>query len=80
MIKELDIVVLTEDLPKEGLISGDVGTVVFVHREGEGYMVEFMTLDGETVGVVTVEANQVRSVRPGEIAHARSAAGPGEEE
>ena len=32
MIKEHDCVVLTSDLPSEGLLSGDVGTVVHVHR------------------------------------------------
>ena len=30
-IKENDCVVLTADLPKEGLEAGDVGTVVHIH-------------------------------------------------
>ena len=42
MIKEHDIVVLTEDVPEEGLTAGDVGTVVHIHNNGEGYEVEFM--------------------------------------
>ncbi len=41
MIKEHDIVVLTEDVPEEGLTAGDVGTVVHIHNNGEGYEVEF---------------------------------------
>ncbi len=49
MIKELDRVVLTVDLPEHGLQEGDIGTVVLVHRGGEGYEVEFVALDGETV-------------------------------
>jgi hypothetical protein len=51
MLKEHDRVVLTCDLPGEGLEAGDVGTVVHVHRQGEAFEVEFMTLEGDTVVV-----------------------------
>jgi len=44
-MKELDTLVLTEDLPEHGLLRGDIGTVVLVH-DRPGYEVEFMTLDG----------------------------------
>ncbi len=71
MIKELDQVVLTAAIPEEGLVPGDVGTVVHVHANGEAYEVEFMTLEGETVAVATVEASQVRPVGPSEMTHAR---------
>lgn len=71
MISELDVVVLTRDLPDYGLEAGDVGTVVMVHAERAGYEVEFMTLTGETVAVVTLPADAVRSIREREIAHAR---------
>lgn len=30
-VDELDLVVLTVDLPEFGLVAGDVGTVVLVH-------------------------------------------------
>ena len=70
-MKELDQIVLTADLPKEGLKVGDVGTVVHIHREGEAFEVEFMTLAGETVAVTTVLASQVRPVGKREITHAR---------
>ena len=40
---------LTGDYPEYGLKQGDIGTVVLVYRDGEGYEVEFLTLDGETV-------------------------------
>ncbi|HLF24818.1 MAG TPA: DUF4926 domain-containing protein [Anaerolineae bacterium] len=72
MIQELDSVVLTTDLPEHGLKSGDIGTVVLVHRDEAGYEVEFVTLDGETVAVVSVSADRVRSVGEKEIAHART--------
>ncbi|MBM4038373.1 MAG: DUF4926 domain-containing protein [Planctomycetes bacterium] len=71
MIKEHDRVVLTADLEQEGLEAGDVGTVVHVHRQGEAYEVEFMTLDGETVAVATLRASQVRPVSRREMTHAR---------
>ena len=74
MIKELDSVVLTTDLPEHGLTSGDIGTVVLVHEGGRGFMVEFMTLAGTTVAVVTLLAQQVRPIAKDEIAHARSVA------
>ena len=71
MIKELDSVVLSADLPDLDLAAGDVGTVVMVHDAGRGYEVEFVTLDGETIAVVTLEADRVRPIGRGEIAHAR---------
>ena len=73
MIKELDTVVLTEDLPEHGLKRGDLGTVVLRHGR-EGYEVEFMTLDGQTLAVASLLAGQVRGVRRREIAQARAVA------
>jgi hypothetical protein len=71
MIQELDSVVLAADLPEHGLERGDIGTVVLTHRGGEGYEVEFMTLDGETLAVVSLLASQVRPIGRREVAHAR---------
>ena len=71
MIKEHDAIILTEDLPGEGLQAGDIGTVVHIHQNGVGYEVEFMTLAGETIAVVTLMASQVRPVARRDIAHAR---------
>ena len=71
VIRELDEVVLTCDLPEQKLAAGDIGTVVLVHGEGLGYEVEFMTLDGETIAVFTLRADQVRQAHADEIAHAR---------
>ncbi|OGA40583.1 MAG: DUF4926 domain-containing protein [Betaproteobacteria bacterium RIFCSPLOWO2_12_FULL_62_13] len=71
MIKEHDVVVLTQDLPEEHLTAGDVGTVVHVHDGGAGYEVEFMTLSGRTVAVATVVASQVRAVTSRDLVHVR---------
>ena len=71
MIHELDSVILTTDIPEYGLRAGDVGTVVLLHRGGEGFEVEFVALDGETVAVVSLFASQVRPIGKREITHAR---------
>ena len=71
MIKELDSVVLKVDLPEHGLKKGDVGTVVLVHGTA-GYEVEFITLGGETLTVVSLSKDQVRPVGRREIAQARA--------
>ena len=71
MIKELDEVVLKTDLPDYHLKKGDIGTVVLVHGDGEGFEMEFLTLDGETVAVVSLLASQVRPFGAREVPHAR---------
>jgi len=71
MFKEHDRVILTTDLPKEGLRAGDVGTIVHVHRRREAFEVEFLALDGHTVTVATVMASDVRPVTARDITHAR---------
>jgi hypothetical protein len=71
MIKEHDRVVLRKAIPDQGLKVGDVGTVVHVHKKGEAFEVEFLTLHGETVAVATLAASQVRPVQKREITHAR---------
>lgn len=71
MMKELQCAVLTTDLPEYGLSAGDIGTIVLVHGE-EGYEVEFVTLDGETLAIVSLHPDQLRPVESREIAHARA--------
>ena len=72
MIRELERVVLTRTMPEVGLEAGDVGTLVLVHKGGRGYEVEFVTLGGETVGVTSLLAIEVRPIDRNEIAHARA--------
>jgi hypothetical protein len=71
MIKEHDCVVLTRNLPEENLEAGDIGTVVHIHDGGAGYEVEFMTLTGETVAIVTLMASQIRPLNRRDLAHTR---------
>lgn len=74
MVKDHDCVVLTLDMPSEGLHAGDVGTVVHIHRGGEAYEVEFMTLTGRTIAITTVKADQMRPVSPQDVSHVRQLA------
>jgi hypothetical protein len=71
MIKEHDRVVLRKEVPEQRLKTGDVGTVIHVHKEGEAYEVEFVALDGEILAIATLDASQIRPVQRKEITHAR---------
>ena len=71
VLRELERAALRTDLPAHGLIAGDVGTVVFVHADGAAYEVEFMTADGKTIAVETLEADQIEAVSGEYILHVR---------
>ena len=62
MFQEHAQVVLACPRPALGLEPGDVGVVVGVHANGAAYEVEFMSLDGHTIGVETLFADQLRAV------------------
>ena len=49
-------------------------TTYWSMKKAKGYEVEFTTLDGETIAIVTLTAKQVRPSKPKEIAHARDLA------
>jgi hypothetical protein len=53
------------------LEKGDIGNIVMVYNNGEGYEVEFITFDGKTVAVETLLAFQIRKVLHKEIPHVR---------
>ncbi len=71
MITEHASEVLTEDIAAFGLQAGDVGVAVHIHREGAAYEVEFMTLDGGTLAIETLEASQVREAESRDVPHVR---------
>ena len=76
MLKEHELIALTTDIQGQDgdLKVGDVGTVVHVHPEGEAFVVEFMTLHGDTVAVATLLPSQVRPVTDEDTIHARKLA------
>ena len=73
-IKEYERVVLTTDLPQYRLLAGDIGVVVMIHGDHEGYEVELLSADGHTLDVITVEASQIRPVNARDVIHARALA------
>ena len=52
------VVALLEDLPEQGLVRGQVGTVVETWAPGV-YEVEFCDDDGKTYAMVAVKAEQL---------------------
>ncbi len=71
MLNEHERVVLTRSLTNEGLMAGDVGTVVHVYADGGGYEVEFVALDGHTTAVATLDAQDVRQITARDMTHTR---------
>ena len=74
MFREHEQIVLTADVygdEGEQLKPGDVGAVVHVHPGGGAFVVEFMTLEGDTVAIATVSAAQARPVTGADLTHAR---------
>lgn len=59
---ELDVVVLGEDLPNEGLVKGTVGTIVMVFdTPTQGYLVEFCDEEGRTIAMPALLPAQLKS-------------------
>ncbi len=57
-IKLLDVVALMEDMPKRGLVAGQVGTVVEVHEPGV-FEIEFCDKDGQTYAMLALREEQL---------------------
>jgi len=59
MVKEHDVVALTEDVPSEGLRKGDVGAVVHCYQAGDIYEVEFIDERGHTKRIASIPASRL---------------------
>jgi hypothetical protein len=70
----LDLVALERDIDEHGLKQGDVGTIVHCYSSGEAFEVEFVTVDGQTIAVVTLTNADIRPLKPNEILHVRELA------
>ena len=72
-------VILTQNIPEENLFTGDVGVIVEYHPTTdlypEGYEVEFFTANGNTLTVVSLPANKLRSVTGNDVFHVRDRVG-----
>jgi hypothetical protein len=58
IINEIDIVALTQDLPKLGLNKGQTGTVVDISELGV-FLVEFSNESGEMIAVESLKIEQI---------------------
>jgi hypothetical protein len=69
-------VVLTQDLPDDGLRIGDVGLIVehYAARADvpEGYELEVFAASGQTIAVVSVPASAVREATEQDVLRVRS--------
>ena len=75
MFKEHEQIVLTADVfgdEGEELKSGDVGTIIHIHPDQEALVVEFLSLDGDTVAIATVLPSQARPVTSADLTQART--------
>lgn len=68
-IRQYDVVTLVKDLPKHGLLRGQVGTVVEQYAP-EAFEVEFIDVNGRTYALATLQADQIMVLRyePAQIA------------
>ena len=71
MLKEHSQVVLKKPLPSLGLEPGDVDVVVNIYEQGLAYEVEFLTTDGHTIGLETVDADDLRPAIGNAVVHER---------
>lgn len=71
MFEELEHVVLMEDLDDHGLKADDIGMILHVYGQGEGYEVEFVTLGSELVALVALTPSHIRAVEQDEMAQVR---------
>ena len=56
--------------PEYGFNRG-IGRLAHCYKDSAAFEVEFVTGEGETIAVVTLDSEDVRAMRPNEILHAR---------
>ena len=71
MIRELDTVVLTYDIDEYGLKQGDIGAVVHCYKDSAAFEVEFVTAEGRTIALLTLNRADIRPIGGREVLHVR---------
>ncbi len=69
-VHPLDVVVLTHDLPAQGLRRGDLGAVVELYGP-DAVGVEFIAASGRTQALVTLRPADVRAVNDDDLVAVR---------
>lgn len=67
MIHELDIIILTHDIPGSMLKRGSKGTVVHCYEDDQAYEVEFINSEGKTIALLTLQLKDIRPLIPNRI-------------
>lgn len=75
-LKELDPVVLINDIPESGLCAGDLGAIVQTYGQS-ALEVEFVTAAGRTQALLTLPLDSVRPVRENDLLAVRPVGGSG---
>ncbi len=70
-MRELDTVVVNKDIPDHGIERGDIGVVVHTYEDKSAVEVEFVSGEGTTLGVITLQSEDVRLMKKDEILHVR---------
>jgi hypothetical protein len=74
LIRELDTVALTHDVDEFGLKQGDIGAVVHCYKDGAAFEVEFVTAEGKTIALLTLDRADIRPIGGREVLHVRELA------
>lgn len=61
MIKELDVVTLTRNIPEYGLSKGSHGAVVYCYNDEQAFEVEFVSESGENLALLTLEKADIQA-------------------
>jgi hypothetical protein len=59
-LKNLDVVALLRDLPADGLLAGEIGTVLLTHGAGVAFEVEFIRGPHDSVVATVSRADLLR--------------------
>lgn len=71
MFQELDTAVLTHDIQEYGLKQADIGAVVHCYKDSATFEVEFVTADGRTIVLLTLDQADIRPIGRREVLHVR---------
>ncbi|GAB3220541.1 hypothetical protein GCM10027447_05040 [Glycomyces halotolerans] len=60
-MRPYDVVELTEDIPHERLVKGQIGTIVDSYEDPPGFEVEFTDSEGITIALLPLRPDQLRT-------------------
>jgi len=71
MVNELDTVALAHDIDEYGLVQGDIGAVTHCYKDDRTFEVEFVSGNGRTVALLTLDKEDIRPIAGSEVLHVR---------